>query len=188
MQITIDMKKAFFDRMAVIERMDKAKHRALSKAGGMVRKAALWNLKRRKAPSQPGSPPSIHTSKGAEGPAAGLKYLLYVYDDRIGSVVVGPVKFNQLNQSAIDRGSQTVPQIMEFGGVVNIHEVRRVQPWRRESYKWRRRDLRRNARPGDERRVRRAVYKPRPFMGPALASAVKSPKFPDQFRDMIIGS
>ena len=49
MDITVSMKvvNLFFDRPAVIRRLDVANHRALSKAGAYVRRAAMSRLRRR---------------------------------------------------------------------------------------------------------------------------------------------
>jgi hypothetical protein len=181
MEITVAVKDAFFDRAAVIRRMDTAKQKRLSKAGAFLQRRAQSLLKRRKKTSQAGQTPSIHTEKGAEGPGSGLKYILFFYDSAADSVVVGPVKLNQATM--VDGNRSSVPELMEKGGIATIYEER----WRfpRKQFKWRRRDLRRLPNPEKEYRRRRAVYRPRPFMGPALDKERQAGKIPELFKNCI---
>jgi hypothetical protein len=180
-ELTYRVTGMFFDKPAVQRRIEAGRRRALETSGAWVRKRAISLLRRRKKVSRPGQTPSIHTDKGAEGPAAGLKFILFAYDLASLSAVVGPVRLNQVVDTT--DGTTRVPSLMEFGGTARIHEVRRVQPWRPASYMWRRRDLRRRAKEGEERRIRTAVYGPRPFMGPALRQTL--PKLPESCRDLL---
>jgi hypothetical protein len=100
-------KSYFFDRARVLAAADKATVRALSKAGAYVRTAARSSLRRRKRPSKPGTPPSVH----ADG-FASLKTIFFAFEPGSRSVVVGPVKINGA------RTSPTVPELHEFGGVM----------------------------------------------------------------------
>jgi len=160
LQPTFDMKKAFFDRQRIIDAVDRATRKALSRSLAFVRQTAKTTiLRRRKRSSGPGQPPSVHS----KNPVASLRNILFFYDERTKSGVVGPVKLNQVNLT--DIGSQTVPQIMESGGVVGIRE----EQWKSGNPNvWYRRDNRRRVNPGKRYRVRRARYQPRPFMSPAL--------------------
>jgi len=144
--LTLKVKKMFFDRKAVQDQIGKKNAKALSKAGAFVQRRARSSLRRRKGISSPGSPPSVHSTDRV----ATLKNILFAYDQRTQSVVIGPLL---LNGSA---GS--VPALHEFGGRVTVRP--------------------RMGRRGRQRQptVRTASYPPRPFMGPALAA--EAPKFP----------
>lgn len=160
--------KMFFDKPAVMSAMDRAERRALSKLGAFTRTAARRSIRRRKKASQPGKPPSAHAASGS---FASLKNILFVYDKSKGSVVVGPVKANQVQTEwvgGLGGGNITVPQIMEEGGVIMIREESL-----NKGKSWRRRDMRYGAKQWKEYRTRRAVYKPRPYMGPAKDTAIK---------------
>lgn len=164
--VTMQIKNLFFDRANVIRQIGRAKARALSKAGAFIRRRARSSMRRRKAPSAPGSPPSAHS----KDPVATLKNILFAYEPQQQSVVIGPVWLNQVNN--LWTGSRaTVPAIHEFGGTVGILEVShdRGRTWRR----W---DRRRNRRPNEMYRRRQAHYPQRAFMGPALQAEI--PNFP----------
>jgi len=154
-RLTFDMKDFFFDRKVVHNAIDKEKRRAISRSLAFVRTRARSLLRRRKKPSLPGKPPSIHSQQ------YGLKTILFAYDPRIQGGIVGPVKLNQVNMTST--GSIPVPGIMELGDQVRIHETQSFSDGR-----WYRRDLRKRLRPGQKRRIRTAIYPPRPFMTPAL--------------------
>lgn len=160
----IDLKvvsrEIYINRKKVRAAADRGTDKAMVKGLAFVRRRAMRNeLRRRKRPSKPGQAPSVHS----RDPYATLKKILFDYDRQTKSGIVGPVKLNQREQDWITMGSTTVPQILEFGGVVSIQEVQSA--W---GTKWFRRDKRRSPRPGEKRRTRRAVYKPRPFMSKAL--------------------
>ena len=183
------MRQFFFDRQAVIGRMDKANVRALSRAGAFIRTRARTSLRRRKRSSPPGQPPSVHSTDNV----ATLKNILFAYEPNNRALVVGPVALNQINQSWIDMRTRTVPQVLEFGDVLTVHEWRFTEldnkndwagwdkytstakfssQWRRQDQRWRdaarKRRRHRLSDLGVQTRSRRAIYRPRPFMGPAL--------------------
>lgn len=153
--LSMRMKDFFFDRQAVIERMSRANHKALVKAGAFLRRRARSSLRRRKRISSPGSPPSVHS----QDPIATLKNILFAYDPQQESLVVGPVGLNQKTYIGPQLGTATVPQIHEFGARTKVREVRVGNKWLSGV---------RRVRPGQPTRVRVATYPPRPFMGPAL--------------------
>ncbi len=103
-------KKMFFDNKAVTSRVSKTARRVLSKFGAFVRTTARHSIRRRKAASPPGSPPSSHT---------GLlkKFIFFGYDSRRESVVIGPERLNQKIGDA--------PEALEYGGSSTIVERRR---------------------------------------------------------------
>ena len=110
-------KKMFFDRKAVLGRVDKATRRVLSRFGAFVRTGARSSIRRRKKVSEPGKPPSSHSGD--------LKRRIYFGYDRVReSVVIGPARLNQKIGNA--------PQALERGGVSIVAEGPRRQSRRRK--------------------------------------------------------
>lgn len=141
-------KKSFFDRQKVATKVEKARLKNLAKCGAFVRRRARSSMRRRKKVSPPGQPPSAH-SKDA---FATLKNILFGYDPRRKTVIVGPV--------AIYGNKQGVPRLMEQGG--NVQRRRRYVPQYTKTGKRKKLELRELAKPET------VHYAPRPFMGPAL--------------------
>ena len=107
----------FFDRKRVLRAADRANRRNLSKAGAFIRTAAKHSIRRRKAASAPGSPPSSHT---------GLlrRFILFGYERSRQTVVVGPMRLNQK--------AGTAPAALEHGGTsVVVEGTRRRRRKRR---------------------------------------------------------
>lgn len=106
--IDLRLKQLFFDRPRVQRAVDWGKRQALSKAGAFIRRRARSSIRKRKRSSRPGEPPSSHT---------GLlrRFILFGYDRRRDSVVVGPVGFRQ----------STAPSVLEFGGRSAVESRRR---------------------------------------------------------------
>ena len=90
----------FFSKF--IRTVNKASDKGLFQVCALIRGATRRNIRRRRNPSTPGTPPSAHT-------AGGLRVIAYVIKDRVG--YVGPVKF-----AGSDFFNNTVPHIHEFGG------------------------------------------------------------------------
>ena len=170
--VTIKMRKFFFDRQAVAGRMSKANRRALSKAGAFIRRRARSSLRRRKKPSAPGQPPSVHTSDRV----ATLKNILFAYEPEHESLVVGPVKLNQTTFLGPILGSTTVPQVHEFGTAIKVREVKVGKQWRTGA---------KRVKPKQPVRVRSAQYPARPFMGPALEA--EQDRIPDAWSGSLEG-
>jgi hypothetical protein len=200
--LSIKVVELFFDRPAVLNRMDAASAKALAKAGAFVRRAARSRLRRRKRVSLPGESPSVHS----KDPIANLKFILFAFDGR-QSVVIGPVGLNQRQYLDGQLLAGTVPNLMEFGGRAGIREklenlipprakkrrgqvkrkltevqiaaiIRKKQqttPSYQPGEKWVRMG-RHKPLPGQPVRIRLAVYAPRPFMAPALKQ--EEDKFP----------
>ena len=59
------VKRWFFDKPGVMNRVDRGKMRVLSRFGAFVRKTAIWSIRTRKKSSQPGKPPSSHMARPA---------------------------------------------------------------------------------------------------------------------------
>ena len=100
MKIGMVTKQMFFDSKAVIGAVDRATHKVFSRFGAFVRTAAKHSIRKRKAVSQPGSPPSSH--------AGHLRRLIFFgYESARKSVVIGPTPF---------RGPAEAPPLLEYGG------------------------------------------------------------------------
>lgn len=167
----------FFDKKAVIDLMDAATRKGMSRAGAFLRKRARSSLRRRKRTSAPGHPPSVHSTD----PFATLKNILFFYEPAKRTLVVGPVRLNQTDFLNGIRQQGTVPQLHEFGGVAGIVE----RSW--GGQKWFRHDNRRTLRPGQITRVRTAHYPPRPFMAPALEAELAAGTIPKQWSASVQG-
>lgn len=98
--LNFKIKSMFFDRQKVIVAVDAAKRRTLSRAGAFLRQSARTSIRPRRGTSRPGQPPYSH-----EGSLR--RWILFGYDPRTESVVIGPVGF---------RGS-VAPHVLEFSGV-----------------------------------------------------------------------
>ncbi|NLX60072.1 MAG: hypothetical protein GXY74_13420 [Phycisphaerae bacterium] len=110
----------FFDRKAVMSKVDAATRKVLSKFGAFVRQSAKSSIRKRKKPAPPGSPPSSHV---------GLlkKFIFFGYDPSAGrgSVVIGPARLNQ-------KGRGEAPPLLEYGGKTTL--IRRGKK-KRTTYK-----------------------------------------------------
>jgi hypothetical protein len=114
MQIRMVTKAMFFDQKKVVDALDKATRKVLSKFGAFVRTAAKSSIRTRKAISAPGQPPSSH--------AGHLKRLIYFgYDTGRRSVVIGPTPF---------RGTAEAPPLLEYGGTARRVDRKRVRTMR----------------------------------------------------------
>jgi hypothetical protein len=104
--IHFEFKQLFFDRQAVISKVDAASRKVLSKFGAFVRRSAKSSIRKRKKPAPPGSPPSSHT---------GLlkKFIFFGYDTDARSVVIGPTRLNQ-------KGRGEAPPLLEYGGKATL--------------------------------------------------------------------
>lgn len=105
MEVTMQVKHLFFNRAEVIREVGRLNAAALRRAGAFVRRRARSSMRRRKAASNPGSPPSAHSRH----PTRSLKNILFAYDPVNKSVVIGPVLFSRSQPGG-------VPAIHEFGG------------------------------------------------------------------------
>lgn len=93
-------KSIFFDRRKIMNAVDAGVRKVLSKFGAFVRTAARSSIRRRKAVSEPGKPPSSHTGL--------LKKLIYFgFDTARKSVVIGPAPL---------RSQVEAPPLLEYGG------------------------------------------------------------------------
>jgi hypothetical protein len=170
-------RQGFFNRPSVIRAVGKAKVESLSRFGAYVRRDARKSIRpggKKGKVSKPGEPPRSH--------AGTLKrFLNFAWDRQSQSLVVGPMKTNQVFFTDAMRPVRgTVPSVLERGGSVTL-----LEEW--NGYRWVRRDLRRMGRlwelntiretgktnvfsPYRKRPVRRRTVhiEARPYMGPAL--------------------
>jgi len=104
--IRMDMKRLFFDRKGVRNKMDSATRRVLSRFGAFVRRTARSSIRKRKHPSTPGKPPSSHT---------GLlkKFIFFGYEPTKRSVVIGPARLSH-------NGKGEAPRLLEHGGTGTV--------------------------------------------------------------------
>ena len=95
-------KVLFFDRQVVTNAADRAQRNVLSKFGAFVRQTARTSIRKRKAISEPGRPPSSHT---------GLlkRNIFFVFSPETRSVVIGPILLNQRTDA---------PRLLEHGDTV----------------------------------------------------------------------
>lgn len=157
----VDQAKAFFfDRSAVLDRLDKMKAGGLKQCGAVTRRIARNSLRRSPNPSRPGQPPKIHGTDSLL-----KKFIFFTFDPGSFSCLVGPAR---INSSMTAAAGDTVPGILEHGGTTHFPAT---------SY------LDTNSATG---RVRRRMYaavaryvQPRPFMRPALEKAAD--KYPRLF-------
>ena len=100
--IGMKFKRMFFTSKAVLSATDRATRRVLSKFGAYVRRTAKSSIRKRKAISAPGKPPSSHT---------GLlkRFILFGYDPAKRSVVIGPLRLTR-------GGRGDAPRALEEGG------------------------------------------------------------------------
>lgn len=93
-------KAMFFDRARVQRALDDGSRKVLSKFGAFVRRRAKSSIRKRKAVSQPGKPPSSHVGT--------LRNLIFFgYDPVLRSVVIGPTQ---------SQSGSIVPRVLEYGG------------------------------------------------------------------------
>ncbi|TVQ33878.1 MAG: hypothetical protein EA376_01200 [Phycisphaeraceae bacterium] len=102
------VKNIFLDRPKVRRAVNRAKLRALSRAGAFIRQRARTSIRRRRGSSPPGSPPHSH-----EGSLRRL--ILFGYDRASDSVVVGPARLNKPGEA---------PSVLEFGGRTRVERRR----------------------------------------------------------------
>ena len=107
----------FFDDRKVLCAAERANRRNLARAGAFIRTTAKQSIRKRRAASPPGRPPSSHT---------GLlrRFLFFGYDAARKTVVIGPMRLNQK--------AGTAPAALEDGGTsVVVEGTRRRRRKRR---------------------------------------------------------
>lgn len=117
------MKVNFFDTSKVKALTDEATRKGIGGACAYVRQTAINSMRRDKtkkqAPSIAPTPPKFR----AADQAVSLRNIQFYYDEPSKTGIVGPIKFNQMqqgNDGVIQRG--VVPAVHEFGGNAGIKE------------------------------------------------------------------
>lgn len=121
-------KNMFFDRKLVEQLIGKQAARALGRCGAFVRTKARSLLRRRKAVSAPGSPPSVHS----KDQFASLKNIWFALDRSTLQMIVGPVRLNvySLTREGSGPGAQNVftqgavPGVLEHGGLIGVRKIK----------------------------------------------------------------
>lgn len=173
-------KKMFFDRQAIITRLNRAQHRVWNRVGALTRKIAKGSIRqigKKGKPSVSPNPPKSVT---------GIlkKFLFYGYDAFSQTVVIGPVKLNQLSFDGYGKPSAgTIPQVLEEGGRITIIEVQnpRTMKWQRKDHRYRR--TMHGGQAAWLTRKRVVGIAERPYMGPAKAKV--EPQIAAMFRDCL---
>lgn len=113
--VTAKVKSWFFDRKVVLEFMDRKTLETMKKSAFLVRKIASNSMRRRRAASSPGQPPSAH----GEGRGPLLKKFLFASFDPVSmSAVIGPTLLHR-------KDNAKVPQNLEHGTTIRRRNPRR---------------------------------------------------------------
>ncbi|HVS73135.1 MAG TPA: hypothetical protein VHQ47_17905 [Phycisphaerae bacterium] len=156
------MKSLFFDRKAIIDKVDAGTRRVLSKFGAFVRTRARSSIRKRKKPSAPGSPPSSHNGMLKDN-------IFFGYDSSKRSVVTGPTKTNTVHFDGDGQPvSGTVPEVLEEGGEIKILEVFKYGRWQKADLRSRRQLT------NLPTRLRTIKIAKRPYMGPSFEQEKKN--------------
>lgn len=117
----------FFDKALVEGKIDRTSYAVLSRFGSYVRRTAQQSIrtprgKRYWNPPRPGKPPWNRTGK--------LKrFIFFGWDPLMRSVVVGAALFARSRRSP-----NTIPQIIEEGGVAYHRRKKKNATWRQFPY------------------------------------------------------
>jgi hypothetical protein len=141
-----DVKKMFFDRAAVMKAIRADERRYFAMAGASIMKTARRSIRKRKAVSKPGTPPTNRTGELK-------KNIFFAFDPATRSVVTGPARFA--------KGSGKPPGLLEHGG--------RTRAERRMVLKG---GTGEHPRRTVIEKGTVLDYKPRPYMEPALVAIV----------------
>lgn len=189
-------KNWFFDRAKVLALVEKKRLRVMRQAGGFTRTTARRSIRKRKAASTPGNPPSSHSDLLKD-------FIFFAYDPSRDTVVVGPTPLNWIHfQVAGGRAEPgLIPKTLEHGGSYRVIEEY-FPPFTSHGEQlggyWRRLDLRRRGSSAvanallagrgatfndNPTRIRTVTILPRPYMRPAAAKAAA--RFVGAFKDSV---
>ena len=163
--------KTFVDRADVQAALEKSGMRLLGRLGAFIRRRAQTSMRKRKKPSPPGKPPSVHSGQ--------LRRFIFFGAEVAGGVptlVVGPTLFGR-------RQSPVTPELHEAGGTRHL-------PARTATFKQTPgRDGRGRYKAAGVRTVRLPAegvsYPARPTMGPARDAETSGGKLAAQLKDYI---
>jgi hypothetical protein len=117
-------KASFFDRAAVMSRMDAATRKALNKSGARLRLIAQRSMRYVNESTNPDKPRRVsspgHPPLAVRQHPFIRKFMFYSYDEASQSVVVGPAGFS-------GGTANPAPGILEHGGPAKIRNRRRMR-------------------------------------------------------------
>ena len=175
-------KASFFNADGLKKAVDKGLYQAKSKFGAYVARRMQTSIRNRKKASKPGQTPTNQTGLLRDN-------IFFALDDRSGAVVIGPARTNQRN--AFGTRGQTIPNILEKGGLVGVFEHQLDGTWGDKSFQWVRTDLRYRIREGYRSavgrptRIRWAYHAARPFVDRAGLMELASGKHRQILKNMI---
>lgn len=118
-------KEFFFDRPRIKNMTDEATMKGLSKSGAYIRKVMIRIQRRVGKKGKPSAPGEAPKFRNVNNEYVSLRNIRFIYSPENKSVVVGPVKLNQLQHAGGVIGNfatGTVPAVHQFGGRVGIRE------------------------------------------------------------------
>lgn len=170
--------RVFLDRDAVAKAIGKENAKILGRMGAFVRRTQRQSMRRRKAASPAGQPPSAHSGKNfPRGPLL-KKFIFSEFDLTTNTVVIGPTKL----------GRSEAPSKQEYGGTIRIKVLppkktgRKASPHQAATFKRKLKDGS-IVRPVQQSRVVTLDLPARPSARPALAKEL--PKFPSLYANTI---
>lgn len=168
--------------------------RALDSAGEGVRERAVRSMRHSDQISKPGDPPHVHS----RDPRRSLLNMIVSREEGPpATVFIGPIPISLTRRSSGYRGRQSVPELLEFGGQVQVVQMQdgRRERWDRVSdlrlrlmqRSGRLRGVSRKLSNLEDTNLRSTVhrYQARPFMRPALEREAKSGAMLDRFKDCV---
>ena len=112
------VKKTFFDRAAITDKLDPAMRKVFSKFGAFVRqraKTSIRNAPKRKKNAKPGQKQKARVSLPGKPPLSHTgtlkKFIFFSYDTEEKTVVIGPT---------LAGSSSGAPQVLEEGGTAVV--------------------------------------------------------------------
>jgi hypothetical protein len=159
MQIDFKVKSLFFDQSVVAKLIDKKTKKALSKVGAYIRRRAQTSIRYKDKPSRPGQPPHGHRSERftRTNRKTGKRRSVSPLRELIFFAYNPDTKSVVVGPvvfAGARKSDYLVPSVIEKGGLVSLFS---------------------------RGKKRRARYRPRPFMRPALLAEL--PNIPNEFKE-----
>lgn len=175
--LSFDASRAFENRRSLDRAIDRGSKKAMPKALARIQNRAIKSIRRSPNASRPNEPPHTHSSGRRS-----IRSIFWDYDSRASVGIVGPIKTTEREPRWL-QSIKGVPELLEVGGSVTIREV----AWRiaAAGITWRL-DKGRRVRPGQRRRSRRARFRKRPTMKPALDAEIDSGDLMDPWAMVVI--
>lgn len=164
MSFTADFKLIFLDDPRFLRAVEKAKRKNLERQGKNVRTIMRRDMRRRKGPAPPGSPPNAHSGEIRDK-------TFYFWDQAEESVVVGPIWF---------AGSRAT-DILNRGGSYTLKRARTITKPGPVGARGGRKTA------GGKIRLKQGTtikVEARPFVQPAVEKS--QAQYPDIWRDSIV--